>query len=93
MSVNLTHHGGCRAPWAGANRQVPRLAFHPASPDGTFGKPRPDISVRALLPHSGLILEPDFDRRALRRACKDILQRDVEVFLKASCAAASFFGW
>src|SRR5215213_1727044 len=54
---------------------------------------RPDIGVRSLLTHPGLVLEPDLDRRASRTAQQRGLQQGGEVFLYASCAAASFFGW
>src|SRR5271168_936198 len=56
----------------------------------------PNISVRALLADPGLVLEPDFERRARTpgRASKQrILHQIDEVFLKVASAAASFFGW
>ncbi len=53
---------------------------------------RPDITERAFLPDPGLILEPDLHRRGRGAAVQGLLQAGTEVFLKASCAAASFLG-
>ena len=53
---------------------------------------RPDIGQRPLLPDPGFILEPDFDTARGGAAQQGILQMGAEVFLKASCASASFFG-
>jgi hypothetical protein len=38
------------------------LPFHPASPDGTFGKSRPNVCMCALLSNAGFLLKPDLDR-------------------------------
>ena len=54
---------------------------------------RPDIGVCSLLPDPGFVLEPDLDRRAGGAAEQRILQQAGEVFLKASSASATFFGW
>ena len=54
---------------------------------------RPDIFQGSFLPHPGFILEPDLDRFTLRRSGQRFLHQAGEVFLKASSASRSFFGW
>ncbi len=54
---------------------------------------RPQIGQRALLADARLILEPDLNRLASRLRRQDLGYVGGEVFLKASCASASFFGW
>ena len=54
---------------------------------------RPQIRQRALLADARLILEPDLNRLARRLRRQDLGYVGGEVFLKASCASASFFGW
>jgi hypothetical protein len=53
----------------------------------------PQIGQRALLADARLVLEPDLDplARSLRR--QDLGYASGKVFLKASCASASFLGW
>ena len=53
---------------------------------------RPLIRQRALLADAGFILEPDLDRLASRFRRQGCGYKGREVFLKASCAAASFLG-
>ena len=53
---------------------------------------RPLVRQRALLADAGFILEPDLDRLASRSGRQDCGYEIREVFLKASCAAPSFFG-
>ena len=52
-----------------------------------------DGVVAALLPHPGFVLEPDFQGLACGAGRQCCLQQGGEVFLKASSAAATFFGW
>jgi hypothetical protein len=52
----IAHHQRSRA------HRTLALPFHPAPPNGTFGKSRPHVGVSSLLTHPGLVLEPDFDR-------------------------------
>ena len=69
---------------------VVALVVRRAGSGSTLG---PDAGQRALLADPGLILEPDFDWLAfgpvgdLRRDCRG------EVFLNASWASSSAFGW
>src|ERR1700726_2442716 len=53
----------------------------------------PDIGVSSLLADPGFILEPNLYGRAGDRRGERVPHQAVEVFLKASCASASFFGW
>lgn len=53
---------------------------------------RPLVRQRALLADAGFILEPDFDRLASRLRWQGCSYEGCEVFLKASCAAPSFWG-
>ena len=55
--------------------------------------PRPDPGQRALLADARLVLEPDLERLAARRLGDGLGYRLGEVFLKASWAASSAFGW
>jgi hypothetical protein len=59
---------------------------------GAGAAQRPLIRQRALLADAGFILEPDLDRLARRLRRDDLGYAGAEVFLKASCAAPSFFG-
>ena len=52
----------------------------------------PYITERPLLSHPRFILKPDLDRCGCARAAQGCLQASTEVFLKVSCASASFFG-
>src|SRR5258708_20465501 len=54
----------------------------------------PDIGVAAFLSHPGFVLEPDLDRFTGQSppGQPGVLHDGNEVFLKASCAASSFFG-
>jgi hypothetical protein len=47
---------------------------------------------RRLLPYSGFVLEPDFNRLARYRAEQCRLHQAAEVFLKVAAASGSFFG-
>jgi hypothetical protein len=53
----------------------------------------PQIRQRALLADARLVLEPDLDPLAGSLWRQDLGYASGKVFLKASCAAASFFGW
>jgi hypothetical protein len=53
----------------------------------------PQIGQRAVLADARLILEPDLDPLAGGRRRQDLRYASGKVFLKASCAAASFLGW
>jgi len=54
---------------------------------------RPAPRDLVLLAHAGLVLEPDFYGRALRKSCSDLCQLGSEApFLKASMAC-SFWAW
>src|SRR3954469_16593259 len=55
----------------------------------------PDVAERTLLADAGLVLEPHLHRGRARPPEPEqrCLQAGTEVFLNASCAAASFFGW
>jgi hypothetical protein len=52
----------------------------------------PLIRQRAFLADAGFILEPDLDRLAGRLRWQGFRYEGCEVFLKASCAAPSFWG-
>ena len=52
----------------------------------------PLIRQRAFLADAGFILEPDLDRLAGRVRRQGCSYEGGEVFLKASCAAPSFWG-
>ncbi len=54
--------------------------------------PGPDAGQCALLPHSGFILEPDFQWLVARGFGKGLRYNVLEVFLNAACAAGSAFG-
>jgi len=53
---------------------------------------RPDAHPSVLLPDAGFVLEPDFNRRALRQVSYVRRQRVGEVFLKASITCGSCAG-
>ena len=53
---------------------------------------RPDVAQRALLPHSGFILEPDLNREPRPYLPRGVRQVGAEVFLNASWASAFFLG-
>jgi hypothetical protein len=53
---------------------------------------RPLIRQRAFLADAGFILEPDLDRLAGRARRQGCSYENGEVFLKAACAAPSFWG-
>lgn len=53
---------------------------------------RPYIGQCTLLSNTGLVLEPDLDRFSCGLWREDVGYPGSEVFLKASCASASFFG-
>jgi hypothetical protein len=88
-------HDDCRTDAAGradraedVNRAMSVIAHHwRARADR-----RPDIFDRPLLSDPGFILKPHLDVFAGRRGRQSFLAQVVEVFLKASCAAASFCG-
>jgi hypothetical protein len=67
-----------------AHHQRPRtdrslaLPFHPASPDGTFGKCRPNIGVGALLADADFVLKPNFDWRAAGLLSKTSLNKELK---------------
>ncbi len=52
----------------------------------------PDVGQRALLADFGFILKPNLDLFARRCRRQDLGYTGGEVFLKAACASASFFG-
>ena len=52
----------------------------------------PDIFNRTFLADPGFVLEPDFNRLAGHPGRQNIQAQAREVFLKAACAARSFFG-
>ena len=54
---------------------------------------RPDPGERALLAYARLVLEPDLERFAPCSLGDRGGDRLGEVFLKASCASGSVFGW
>jgi hypothetical protein len=54
---------------------------------------RPDILQCSFLPDPGFILKPDLDRFTRRRGGQCFLYQAGEVFLKATSASRSFFGW
>lgn len=54
---------------------------------------RPDPGEGALLADPRLVLEPDLERLATRGLGDRCGYRLAEVFLKASCASGSAFGW
>jgi hypothetical protein len=58
----------------------------------TAAAPGPLIRQRAFLADAGFVLEPDLDLLAGRFERQDRGYEGWEVFLKASCAAASFLG-
>ena len=53
----------------------------------------PQIGQRAVLADARLVLEPDLDPLAGSLQRQDFCYASGKVFLKASCAAASFLGW
>jgi len=54
---------------------------------------RPDVGQAAFLSDSGFVLKPDLNRLVGGFGRHDFLEARAEVFLNASCAAASFLGW
>jgi len=58
---------------------------------GSFARPYP--CERSLLADPGFVLEPDLKRLAARRLRQSFVYMAAEVFLNASCAASSDFGW
>jgi hypothetical protein len=73
--------------------QIGRL--EPVIPDRprTAAAGRPAPGQRAFLTDTGLILEPDLDRRRIGLRAPDFLDYPGEVFLNASWAAGSVLGW
>jgi hypothetical protein len=66
---------------------------------GVAGRPRagaplrPDAGEGSLLADAGLVLEPDLQRSPTDGLGDRSGYRLTEVFLKASCASGSVFGW
>ena len=66
------------------------LPFHPASPDGTLGKPRPASRDLVLLADPGLVGEPDFYACRLDLVGRDLCHDVGELFLKTSMTPSTW---
>src|ERR1700677_4443796 len=88
----------CGVVTAVADHQRPRadgplaLPFHPAVPDGPFGKSRPHVCMRALLSDPIVVLKPDLDRSSGSGAKQAFFRMELKFSLKACCVASSFLG-
>ena len=95
VGVGEGHGEGCADAPCRADRSKEIGAF--VALVGGLARPRsapgplPDKAV--LLADAGLILEPEFDRPALRDMGEMGLQRHREVFLNASITRSSWAGW
>ena len=93
LAADPGHHDGRAHGAVRANRaeEVGRLMAVVADRRWAGTTQRPYIRQRALLADAGLILEPDLDCLASRFRRQDLGYASGEVFLKTSCASASFF--
>src|SRR5450631_2143727 len=95
LGVGSGHDDGGAHCTGRANRseQISRIMSVIAYHQWARSDRRPNISERALLTHSGFVLKPDLDRCTSGGAEKGFLHQAGKVFLNASWAARSVFGW
>jgi hypothetical protein len=94
LATDPGHHDGSADGASGTDRAedvggVMAVVAHRRWPGATQ---RPKIGQCALLADPRLVLEPDLDRLAGRLWRQNLGYPGSEVFLKAACASASFFG-
>jgi len=94
LGVHRGHDDGGTDPAGGTDRAEQMHAIVTVVSHHWRARPNrcPNIGVGALLAHPGFIAKPDFDGLASGVRRQGFRYQVSEVFLKVSCAAASFLG-